>query len=372
MTKYLIGASRIKYEVLDELFKDIKINGDIINLYIDTDYVFYRLYRNNLLSDIFSVDEKIIITDIVIAFINTLGHYRRYFVTRHHHNCRIFTVFNTKIPTYQKHCNESYGIKYYEKYSKTNKDYAALTDIIKKAYQFIQGIIIYFDGIYCIENHKIDNLTTIEHLKRYDRSNIEHHVIFTRNHIACQLLSGTCNMLYPKREHSFLVTAETCYKGILQDRKTTAGNMTPSTIPYAISLGGYTERDIEAPYCNGLIAAVKKLKKLWEKDLLTDTTSLDAFLEIVRREYKIEPSMIGDIKNVYNSISLSNAAHALTSDQKSHIESWIYDLFDQEGLNKINELIVDLNPDADIIEFSNLNMEAKQSCEYEDYMEWSI
>lgn len=370
MAKYLIGASNIKYDVLDNIFKDVKISNDILNFYIDSDYVFHRLYRNAVMSDLFSVDKNTLIMDIVITMVNMIGHYRRYFVTRLHKDNRIFILFNTKVPAYQKHCYSDYGSEYYKKYDKSNKDYSELTDIIKTAYKFMQSILVYFEGVYCINNAGIENLTVIKFLQNNDNTEGDYHLIFTRNHLACQLIDSNCSVLYTKRDHSYIATIKDCYKGILEGKKTNSGDLTPSTIPYCFALCGYRERDIEPTLCKGVVSAVKKLKKLWNSGNLNNNTSIPSFVESLESEI-----ITDDIKHISEALTINLSEHAMTSDQKEMIMSSIYDLYDQEGIEAINEMLINLNSDGDIIESGNLNMcinDKYYSSYFDDLSEWSI
>lgn len=368
IAKYLIGASNIKYEVLDTIFRDVPIRNDIINLYIDTDYVFHRLYRNNTNSDLYAVDSNVLVMDIVVTVINMIGHYRRYFATRLHKDNRIFLLFNTKIPAYQKHCYDSYGQTYYEKYKRNNKDYGEITAVIQSAYKFIKSIIVYFEGLYCIDNSGIDNLTAIQHIRLNEVTKNDYSIIFTRNLLACQLISDNCSVLYTKRDDSYMITDKDPYEAILAGKKTTSGELTASMIPFCFGLSGYTERGIESPACRGIVSGVKKVKKLMDDGKINPNSSNSSFIEAIENDFMSDE--LDDIKSLLNAITISLSKKALTSNQKEQIMSGIYDLYDQEGIDKINEMLMNLNSDGDIIDSINLNMTVDNNSYYDG--EWSM
>ena len=303
IAKYLIGASNIKYEVLDEIFKDVVIKSDIINLYIDTDYVFHRLYRNSTNSDLYAVEGNVLIMDIVVTMVNMLGHYRRYFATRLHKDNRIFLVFNTKAPVFQKHCYPGYGESYYKKYKRHNKDYSEITAVIQAAYKFIKTIVVYFEGLYCIDNTGIDNLTVIQHIRLNEVVKNDYSIIFTRNLLACQLVSDKCSVLYTKRDNSYMVTDKDPYKAILDGKKTSSGKLTASLITFCFGLSGYTERCLESPACRGIVSGIKTVKKLLDEGKITPTTSIASFIEAIQNDFT--SNEIDDIRNLLNAITIS-------------------------------------------------------------------
>ena len=77
MIKLIINASRIKYTILDELLKPIKIQQSTINFLIDMSCVFRKIYQNkNNVYELFHDTDEFVM-DIVVAILNTVAHYRR-------------------------------------------------------------------------------------------------------------------------------------------------------------------------------------------------------------------------------------------------------------------------------------------------------
>lgn len=123
--RYLIGASRVKFSVLDEIFKEIKISKNHVTMYVDAHAILYRLYRNNVISELQNLPTEIVVRDIVISFVNVLAHYRRYIATRLHKSNDIIVVFNRELPKYQKKYYSDYQHKLYEQYNPDHKDYGS-------------------------------------------------------------------------------------------------------------------------------------------------------------------------------------------------------------------------------------------------------
>lgn len=370
LAKYLIGISRIKYDVLNELFENNSVNSDIVNLYIDAHTIFQRMYRNNILSDLYSVDSDVLTKDIVIAFINTLGHYRRYMATRLKKTNRIFVVFNRKIPTYQSSIDDSYGEEFFGKYRSLNKDYGQLTEAINKAYDFIQGLVPYLEGIYCINNDKIEDFTVLHYLINHPDTKGDFNIVLTRNILGCQLLSKRCVMIYPKREKSRLYTADTCFKLLVEDRKTESEILPVSAMAYYTALLGTKESGLSTIGPRGTTAAVTLLNKMYTAGDLTEKTSINAFCESVNKYLKkaLSDIELNELQRRYKMYNLSLSSVAMTNSQRGKVDACLYDLYDQDGLDELNETLIRVTPDEEILELSNLNLSYVSPDE--SYQEW--
>ena len=68
--KYMIGPSMIKYQVLDDLFKNIRINEHVVVFHVDAWSILYRMYRTKYLETIHSVPTEVLVKDLVVSFIN--------------------------------------------------------------------------------------------------------------------------------------------------------------------------------------------------------------------------------------------------------------------------------------------------------------
>lgn len=361
--RYLIGASRIKYVILDNLFRGITFPNGVV-LHVDAHAILYRLYRNKDLDAIYSVDKDVAVKDIVVNFINVLAHYRRYMATRLEATNDIYVYFNTKLPAYQEALVSDYRKKEYEKYSKHNKDYSALTEIVLDAFEFIKGLTPYFTGIYIVENENIDDYSAMYHFMNMELYQNCMHIIFSRNVFPTQLIGPNVIQIYSKRDKSYLITPLTVFSnGILKDRKTTAGdNLVPGMLPFIWTLAGCSDLGVPpSKWSHGIVSTMKLINELADKRMINADMSIQAFLKVVSehvKDGKFELRTVPtELVNRYRIMSIPLACQALTVDQSEKMKKNCYDLLNQTMLEELNELLAQINSDSDLLEITSLNMD---------------
>lgn len=363
MVRYLIGRARIKYSVLDQLFRGVYIQQPGVVMFVDASSILYRLYRNRDLDMIYSVDPSIIIKDLVISFLNTLAHYRRYMMTRLNKTNDIIVFFNRIPPDYQTMIYPDYRKSWYKLFDPKHPDFGPLTAIVEEAFNFIQGLVPYFEGIYVIDNIGVDDFTAMYHMMNSPKYKDWYHLIFSRNMLTTQMIGHSCSVLYNKRDDSYMITNGTVFKnGILKGRKTGASeNLTPKMLPFIWTLGGCSDIDLKkSKYANGVADAVKMLNPLADQRLLQDTMSIQGFLKELAKNVKenqVELKSIPDqLVNRYRILNLQFTSAALTDSQKINIWKSCVDLYDQFGLEEINDRLAMIGSSEELLEITNLNM----------------
>lgn len=363
MVRYLIGRARIKYSVLDQLFRGVYIQRPGVVMFVDASSILYRLYRNRDLDMIYSVDPSIIIKDLVISFLNTLAHYRRYMMTRLNKTNDIVVFFNRIPPDYQTMIYPDYRKSWYKLFDPKHPDFGPLTAIVEEAFNFIQGLVPYFEGIYVIDNIGVDDFTAMYHMMNSPKYKDWYHLIFSRNMLTTQMIDNSCSVLYNKRDDSYMITNGTVFKnGILKGRKTGASeNLTPKMLPFIWTLGGCSDIDLKkSKYANGVADAVKMLNPLADQRLLQDTMSIQGFLKELAKNVKenqVELKSIPDqLVNRYRILNLQFTSAALTDSQKINIWKSCVDLYDQFGLEEINDRLAMIGSSEELLEITNLNM----------------
>jgi hypothetical protein len=333
---------------------------------IDMSAVMYRLYREKDLSMIYNTDPAIVVKDLVIAILNTVAHYRRYFFTRMHKTNDIILFFNTEIPTDSWKLNDEYRSGWYNLFDEHHPVYGPLNAIVKQAVQFLSGIIPYFEGVYLIADTGIDDYVAMTHMvtsnKRYD-SSIWYTLIYSKNVFVTQLIDNNCSVLFPKRDDSYLITNGTCYKnGVLKGRKTGASeNLSPKQLPFIWTVSGCSDIGIKRTKCaNGVVDAIKQINPLADQKLINDNMSIDGFLRAYSTacpDHELWLSLIPLVlKNRYRLLSLRSAADRLTDNDQIKIWRNVIDLYDQLSLEEINDKLADISANGELLEITNLNM----------------
>lgn len=372
IVRYLIGSSRIKYVVLDNIMKGISAPNGIL-FHVDAHSIFYRIFREKNLSDLMSVDNDIIIKDLTVNFINVLAHYRKYMAAKLHATNDIIVYFNTKCPQYQERWYPNYRSRLYEKYDKSNKDYGRLWECTKMAYEFITQLCQYFSGIYIIDNSNIDDFSAMYHFMNIDKYANALHIIYSRDMFATQLLSRPNTIqLISERDKSYILTGKNAInEGILRGtKKQVSESITPDMLPMIWTLTGCRSIGIDkSDWSTGFARSVKNLNDLASNHMIYSGMSIQEFLkaysEVVKDDKVRLRSMPSELLNRYKVLDIPIAYKALSTDQIQRLGKNYYDLFDQNMLEALNELLANLNSDSDLLELTALNMDT--GIRYNDY-----
>lgn len=372
MIRYLIGASQIQYDLLNNLFSKIKLHQKQVMFYIDAHSIFYRLYREDGLLSIENYSRDLLVKDLVISFLNVLGHYRRYLITRLHKNNTIIILFNHKLPNYQKTYDNEYCKLLYNRYSPKNEKYAIITSIIEEAYSYICGIIPYIENVYAIDSSvDCDNYSMMASFIQSNNTKDILHVIFSRSQITYQLLiNKNIVQLENYRTNSRLLYTDNVFNKGIFDKKdyNIINNIPPQILPLIWSVGGCSDISIKhTKYINGQYRLIKIIDALATKDEINPNMSLTYFLNLIQKELNTK-DILDDydfINNRYKVLNLSLSAKAISSSIREQISAAFYNLYDENGLEAINDLILAVNNNSDLIGLTNLNMNIDTTNEYD-------
>lgn len=365
MIHYLIGRARIKYTVLDEIFHSVYIpKENHLVFHMDMSSILYRLYREKDLDTIQSVPYQVAVKDLVISIMNTIGHYRRYFTTRLGMSNTIVLYFNQTPPAYQDLIFDKYRSSWYKLLDPKNMTFGPINSLVSDALDFIKGLVPYFDGIYFLSSPGVDDYAAIRHVMKSNIYKDCYHLIFSRNMLSTQLISPNCSQLYNKRDESYLISNGTVFKnGILKGRKTGASeSLTAQSLPFIWTLGGCSDIDLKkSKFANGITDAVKLINPMADQGFFSNSVSIQSFLKEFSHyankgssaELKLIPE---NLVNRYRILNLDLCEAAMTDAQKINLWKGHIDLYDQTGLEEINEKLSDLDADEQLLDITNLNM----------------
>lgn len=363
LVRFLIGANCVKYDILDELYREInKTDYRMAVLLVDAHSVFGRLYHDKRIASFYAGAREEMIRDLVVGFLNVLGHYRRYMASRLGLDNDIYVVFNRKKPTYNDTYCRGFNETRIERYDPSDPDFGFTTQALTTAWEFIQGLAPYFEGIYCLDNSGIDDYAVFGRMEFDNPDTLV--TMLSTNVYGTQLLSKNWVMLHPKRDRSYLITRKTCYKkGILRDLKYEASELlTPEMLPLYWSLVGC--RDVNVPNLK-LVSPrnlIDGMGQMAADGYLTKETTISGFLENVGTYVSLSVPQLKSsksrIEDRYKALSARMSALAITSSQLARITAQIYDLENQNELEQLNEILVQGRLDPEIINLENLNMAA--------------
>lgn len=368
IVRYLIGAAQVKFEVLDRCLSAVTSDCDTVIFHLDADAILYRLYRKRDLSIIYSVPTEVAIKDIVVNLANVVGHYRRYCITRLRKRCIVYLYYNDIVPLYQNTLCPGYRHSWYDMFDERHVEYGPLFKTVSKAMPFVASILQYTTGNYVIENRGVDNPTAINYFirkisdiaKQDRRWASVRHVIVSRSIVTMQLLNNDIVQLYSKRDKSYVITADTAYtKGVFAAVKSKGPEfLRPPAIPYLIMLGGFKELDIEpTTHAHGISRAAVLVGRAikHEREQYSPELVLNNLAQVVKNpdQFQKDREML---TARYNAVRLSSAIYAVTKTIRIRMDGSIVDLYDQNALEEINNLLSKINVDGNLLEITNLNL----------------
>ena len=354
MLKILIGSSRIKYSVLDELFKGRAIIDKKITMVIDGYAMVKKLYQRDFYSDINRLDSGAFIQEFVSSVLNTLAHYRRYLTTRLHKNNRIYIVWNREIPTYQDGIVTWYGKEYFHMLARDNLETHALNKVINKSIKFLKEMVQYFEGIYYldtdgIEDHAIVRLLMNEHPN-------DTFILYTKNEIWLQFC-GTEHVFYlhPNRDKSILVGSRDISDYLFRKQKFTPKFVNADNVRHLLAVTGVKERSLENIGGYGRVSIAKAIDKMVGAAAYISNMNIKLFGEALNDYLKKEYSS-HDIERIelnFKCIDAKLNLDAIPKGKRKKVLQSRIDLYDESGLEEINALFSDAD---DVINISDLNL----------------
>ena len=376
LIRYIIGASRIKYEVLDNLYAGINTSQYRMGvMYIDAHSIFYRLYKERELANLYSAQKDELVRDLVVGFFNVVGHYRRYMATRMRLDNDIYVMFNRKSPKYNAHFYPNFNQKLYKRYDTSDPNFGFISDALNVAWSFILELSPYFEGIYCMDNSGIDDFAMMVRIGFADDI---FYTIYSRNMYGTQLIRPNAVQLFNRRDSSRLITYGTCYKkGILYDLKTQAdATLTPNLLPLIWTFSGCGDVSVQSTkYISRISTMIKGLNDMAHDNALSANMSIHSFLDTISNYITLStrcPSSLvlkidrPILENRYKALSATLASNAITSDQWAKITAQLYDVYNENELEELNNVLAIGNVDPELLEVTNLNMSVAPRYSYEE------
>ena len=360
MAKLLVNASRVKYEVLNELFEDIDIKNDTVNFFIDAHRLYYRLLVNKNSSVVHANGINVLVMDIVLSTLNTIGHYRRYLATRKKKSNRIFLIVNRRTPKFQSKLIYEYGKERFDRYSTEDPNFGPINLAINKAMEYLESIIPYFEDVFMINSNRIEECVSMSYIMNCKEAKDDFNILYTNSEFAMQLLNDNCVMLYPHQDKSKLYTHHNWTDYASRQLKKPL-NMTDIDVSYApifMAIHGIENRGISSRYIHGPKNILTAIQSVAESGLCKNNLSMEMFLDAIqtipsKKERKPSASDVVVLNQLYKAFHIPTCIAALNSQEKTRIITGIYNLYDQVQLEQINESLAQFE---DIIDISNLNM----------------
>lgn len=358
--QYLVGASRIRYSVLDTIgITPLKTNH--IVLFIDLHSVLYRIFRTKDLAALNHVPYEVIVKDLTVGIINIAAHYRRYFYTRLKKSNDILFFFNKKLPEYQKKYCPEFNRKLYDRYDPDNPTFGVFGKALEDAIKYIQSLVPYFTGVYFINNMGVDDFAAMKMFMDEPDYADAYQIILTKNMFAAQLLQPNRIILFNGRSNSYTINHTTTYsKGVLNGRKTQVSeHMLPEYLPLLWMVSGCTDVEIKpTKYCKRLTAMCEIADTLATSGKLTPGMSPEYFIDVLTSVKNMKNIADGTdtLLDRYRALNINLAEKAITINQIKRFQEGLIELYDQTELERLNDNLAKLSSNSELIELTALNM----------------
>lgn len=353
MTNILIGASRIKFSVLDELFEKVTLPPGKVNLIIDGYAMWRRLYQPEFAADIDRNDTDVFVQEFVSSSLNTIAHYRRYLVTRMHRNNRIFIVWNRSCPDYQISLLDTYGESYFDKFFPDDHVFGALNKAMRKSIEFLKEMVQYFEGVYYLDTDGIDDHVAVKIIK--DEYPKDGFILYTKNELWLQHCDHKTVVIRPNRDDSKFITEDTISKFLFRKQKYDGENIDADNIRHLFALSGASVRDIEPVSGYRLVSISKAIDKMVKKDVYLPDMNIRNFIETLNGFVK-RPYTESEMEDAEKNFKCIDAKLSLAAVPKGRIKKVLQsriDLYDAVGLQELNDTFEDAE---DVINISDLNL----------------
>jgi hypothetical protein len=332
MIEKIVNMNRIKFTVLDEIFKDKLKGTKSVSIHIDLHSIlepFYD-YKNYEETNWLNDKTNMIITSCII---NLCAHYRLYF-GKNRIPTKIYMYFGNEKPRNNSSHLVEYGYKFFDKYSKDNEDFKPVNKEVYFSLRLIKIIATYIPGIYYIDCGNIEPMNACSYiiLKEPDKYNL----VLTKDPLWYQLISMTdTDILRLKRDESFPVTRENVIDLLLKDSSFKNQFVTYELLSVLYSFAGIKSRDIKGLSGYGYTKITKILNLAIERGIIRSKYThikniIDEIYNGNQEEYLI---------NAFKSIDLTFQLNSLTAAQKELLSDCIKDKYNKRDLKRLNEIV---------------------------------
>lgn len=367
IVKYLIGTNQIKYVVLDELFKPIKktIKQDRVVWHFDIWNVLHRFYEDRNSHLFTSIEEEIVVRNIVVGILNMIGHYRKYTSVKLQKESVFLLYFNFVPPEYHKRIDPEYKRKnIFSKFDENHKDYNIINRLVLKSLKMLQNLVMYVENVYWIYNIGIDTPTAIGyaiHTKVYRN---DFHIMFMRDELTIQLLTDNVIQLYQKKnDASYIITKDNFYEKMFKKpfNKADMEGVTPNSVRFLFAVNGCSDAGYKEIRLGTDPSVFKKLAEAYQEKSIDDNSSMQTVLDVLSKNkgYKKIIEAEGNTELFIQRFKFYNirlSARSISETLVKHMYHAHFDLYDQEALEALNELLVALDENNDIVKLEDLSM----------------
>ena len=332
---------KTKFSVLDQL-PVFDRNKKKVRMFINLEMILKTLMSSRNNNQLYAAGDP---NDAKLALISNLvniGQHYRLYCTRFRKQSEIYVYCNYP---HERYKNSDYIVGYRSYYVNKilkNENCPYINGILKDAFQFLDVLGKYIDGVYIIREGSIESsvIPYIIRMNSKDNPDDVQDIIISNTKYDLQYVNHGFSVLYPSGDNSTIINQDNAMDKLKEIHKIDSPINIPSTfIPFIISMIGDRYKDIPKMSGVGLATVLKTIKIGIDKKLITtSTTNIEMLSTIIKEEHReafMDNYMCVDIKMQYNRLSESDIHRIL-----SHVE----DKFDENALRLINEKYFQMHP----------------------------
>lgn len=340
----ILNEHKIRYTIMQKFVEEHFKEGSKLNIYINLDSIFKKLYRPAITEGIDDMNEREKM-ELTSAVINLVSHYRHFFWNRYQVPTRFYFYFMNQAPYINQQFHPGYMKNTVDKKRTNHPDYGGVNRTILLNMKYISMISIFIQDCYCIPNNGIEPALIPYHIMQKDKDNTDIcHLILTKDEFDYQLLNAAKNTLVLRMKYtdSYMITKETIYHERLSKvkyRPETSFN--PKLYSLLLAFSGVKSREVKAIKGYGMVNVMKKLDKAFRSGLLpnkymTDMLTLCDAIDCAE--------IFGEVKDRFTAIDLKTNYKMLSSGALEGIELCLLDRYDNSSIMELNDKYFRNNP----------------------------
>lgn len=336
----IINSNKVKFKILDNIFKDFNFTSDRVNLYINLDSILSEFYREDLVSSFMNLKgyENIALSSEIM---NIAAHYRKYFYTRHKKQTFIYFYYMNKKPKKNIQIYPDYCKSIIDRKSINNPKYSVFNNILKDNLRLLSLLSIYVPQVYFLLSDGYEpSLVPYNIMRSVEGTNI----VLTKDPYEYQFVSyPDTYILRLKYDKSILLSRDNLIDYIIKDNKYKPVNHIDGVLyELLLSYISCKKRDLKGIKGKGKVTIIKKIDKLISINKLPKDLENISFSSL----YKILDMDIDydEIKSLYCITNIAYQYNRLSKKDKINLEEFLIDKYENRTIMQINSTYYLNNP----------------------------
>jgi hypothetical protein len=350
----ILHSKKIKYTVLDKIFKGkiptTDLVGNTVNLFIDLYSVFNNLFSPENI-DLFYTMNRREKNKFAAQSLNLVGHFRHYFASRHQRYTNIYVYYPTDFCTKKIKINSNFRKDWYEKrINKKNEVFGILAELIQKNLIVAKLIGVYIPHVYFIDTKNIDHLVIPEFIIQESESQNLFNIIYSNENLNLGSVSRYpyTFLLTSKSDASYLISQDNILSEITEAKSLDEfDNFTVKYyFDYIFALGGKKKLNVEPVKGYTIYKAIKTFSKLIKDQNLSYqyVYNYEYIIETLLKNKCIKKEDIETFTKNYELLSTYKTCFDLYKDEKNFLLNQVEDKVDSRSIISLNQEMFSNDP----------------------------